>query len=321
MRISILLLAAVFGLLANTAAAQTVGFQALSVPVAGDKPLQIGVWYPSQAPEAPVRLGLDSQTVAVGGAISGKRHLLVVMSHGTGGWYGSHDDTARALARAGFVVAAVSHTGDTFDDNSRATRMAERPRQLSEVIDYMTRDWPGRDAVDPRRIGAFGFSSGGFTTLVAVGGEPDLALIGPHCAEHPAYYDCNLVRKSGAAAPEGPWVHDPRIRAAVVAAPALGFTFAPRGLAKVRVPIQLWRAEQDSVLPHPLYAEAVRGLLPRAPDYRVVSGADHFDFLAPCGPGLAKAAPAICGGKGFDRAAFHAGFNADVVAFFERKLR
>ncbi len=89
----------------------------------------------------------------------------------------------------------------------------------------------------------------------------------------------------------------------------------------MKVPVQLWRAENDSVLPHPLYAEAVRGLLPRAPDYRVVSGADHYDFLAPCGAGMAKAAPAVCGGKGFDRATFHAGFNTDVVAFFRKSLR
>lgn len=320
MRISTWLLAAMLSLLASVSAAQTVGFQALSVPVAGDKPLQVGVWYPSNSPESPARLGLDMQTVAAAGAISGKRHPLIIVSHGTGGWYGSHDDTARALARAGFVVAALTHTGDTFDDRSRATRMADRPGQLRNLIDYMTGAWPNRAAIDPRRIGVFGFSSGGFTGLVAVGGEPNLSLVGPHCQAHPTYFDCNLLRQGGGVA-EGPWVHDPRIRAAVIAAPALGFTFAPNGLAKVKVPIQLWRAEQDSVLPHPLYAEAVRGLLPRSPDYRVVSGADHYDFLAPCGPGMAKAAPAVCGGKGFDRTAFHASFNADVVAFFRRTLR
>ena len=321
MRLSTWLLAALFGLLASAAAAQTVGFQTLSVPVAGDRPLQVGVWYPSRSPEASARLGLGLQTVAMGGAISGKRHPLIVISHGTGGWYGSHDDTARALARAGFVVAAVSHTGDTFDDRSRAARMADRSPQLSKLIDFMTGAWPGRDAIDPRKVGVFGFSSGGFTALVAIGGEPDLRLVGPHCVAHPAYFDCNLLRQSGDAPVGGPWVHDPRIRAAVIAAPALGFTFAPKGLAKVKVAVQLWRAEQDSVLPQPLYAEAVRGLLPRGPDYRVVAGADHYDFLAPCGPGMARAAPAVCGGKGFDRAAFHAGFNADVVAFFEKTLR
>ena len=308
-------------ILAVPAQARTVGFEAVTVPVQGDNPLKVGVWYPSDGAEAPVPLGLDSQSVALKAGIAGKGHGLILMSHGTGGWYGSHDDTARALARAGFVVAAVSHTGDTFDDRSRATRMADRAPQLSRTLDYMTRVWRGHDAINLRRIGVFGFSSGGFTALVAVGGVPDLALIAPHCVEHPTYFDCNLVRQSGdAAPPNGPWRSDTRIRAAVIAAPALGFTFAPRGLSKVKVPVQLWRAERDSVLPHPLYAEAVRGLLPVTPDYRVVDGADHYDFLAPCGPGLAKASPQVCK-PGFDRSAFHASFNTDVVAFFQRTLR
>jgi predicted dienelactone hydrolase len=41
---------------------------------------------------------------------------------------------------------------------------------------------------------------------------------------------------------------------AVVAAPALGFTFSPDGLKNVTVPVQLWRAEDDVIVPHPRYA-------------------------------------------------------------------
>lgn len=36
----------------------------------------------------------------------------IAMSHGTGGSLSSHIDTANALARAGFVVLAVTHIGD-----------------------------------------------------------------------------------------------------------------------------------------------------------------------------------------------------------------
>ena len=113
--------------------------------------------------------------------------------------------------------------------------------------------------------------------------------------------------------------HDPRIRAAVVAAPALAFTFAPNGLSNVRIPVQLWRAEWDTVLPQPYYAEVVHGLLPKA-EYHVVPAAEHFDFMAPCSEALAKAAPSICA-KTIDRAAFHKTFNAGVVRFFEKTLR
>jgi predicted dienelactone hydrolase len=302
--------------------ATTVGFETLSIPVSGDKPLQVAVWYPSAAPEAAEPLALGAQTVARDGPIVGQNLPLIVVSHGAGGSNSDHFDTAQALARAGFVVAAVSHTGDTYDDRSRALRITERPGQLMRLIDYMTGTWRGRDTLDGHRIGAFGFSSGGFTVLAASGGEPDLTLLAPHCREHPDFFDCRLSKSTGAAAPTAPApvAHDPRIRAAVIAAPALGFTFAPSGLSRVTIPVQLWRAGDDTVLPHPFYAEAVRSALPRPPEYHVVAGADHFDFLPPCSAALAKAAPVICGHGTFDRAAFHTAFNAEVVRFFRKAL-
>jgi predicted dienelactone hydrolase len=116
-------------------------------------------------------------------------------------------------------------------------------------------------------------------------------------------------------------VHDARIRAVIAAAPAIGYTFAPGGLKDVKVPVQLWRASEDSVLRDPFYVEPVRDALPAPPDYRVAEGAEHMDFMAPCSPELAKVAPTICAEvKGFDRAAFHEAFNREVVAFFKAKL-
>lgn len=317
-------IAAVIALIwAGAAHAATVGFETAAAPVAGDKPLQVLIWYPSTAPEKAEPLALGQQTVAHGGAMAPGRHPLIVFSHGTGGSGGDHFDTAQALARAGFVVAAISHTGDTYNDHSRALRIAERPAQLMAAIDYMTGAWPLHDALDAQRIGAFGFSSGGFTVLAAIGGDPDLSQVGQHCARHPHFYDCGMQRQFGGY-PAGTVTtvsHDPRIRAAVVAAPALGFAFAPAGLAKVTVPVQLWRAEWDTVLPQPFYAQAVHDALPKTPEYHVVPGADHFDFLPACSAGLAKAAPPICGDGVFNRTAFHARFNADVVRFFEKTLR
>ena len=308
---------------AGLAHAASVGFETASAAVPGDRPLAVTIWYPTDAPERPSRLALYSQSVAPGGAPSGRGHSLVVISHGLGGSNADHYDTARALAAAGFVVAAPTHTGDTLGDRSRSMRITERPAELSRVIDFMTRDWRGHDSLDAGKVGAFGFSSGGFTVMGAIGGEPDMAGLARHCAEHPHFYDCGLQRQLGAAAapPQtpAPVAHDPRIKAAVVAAPALGFTFAPAGLSNVAIPVQLWRAEWDTVLPQPYYAEVVHGLLPKA-EYHVVPAAEHFDFMAPCSAALAKAAPSICVDN-IDRVAFHKTFNAAVVGFFEKTLR
>ena len=328
MKLWSLLATALLFMVAGAAHAGDVGFTEIRVSNGADAPLVVGIWYPTHDKTAPTPLSAFVQDVAPGGAVAGNRLPLIVMSHGNGGWYGEHVDTSLALARAGFIVAAVSHTGDTFADQSRATRMVDRPAHIKRLIDFMTGEWADRGHVDVSRVGAFGFSSGGFTTLVAIGGNPDFRLIPPHCRDHPDYYDCGVLKAHPqsaasiiAAAPTMVWIHDARIRAAVVAAPALGFTFGREGLKDIHIPVQLWRAENDHVLPHPLYAEAVRISLPTAPDFHLAVGADHYDFLAPCTERLAQAAPMICkSAPGFDRAAFHKDFDAAVVAFFERTL-
>lgn len=302
---------------------QAAGFASLAVPGGAGASIELAVWYPSDAPTRPRDMGVFLQDVASGGAIRGTGLPLVVVSHGTGGNAYTHLDTALALADAGFVVAALTHPGDNHQDRSRATDILARPRQVTAVIDYMTGRWDKRAALAADRIGIFGHSSGGFTALVGIGARPDLARVAAHCAAHAADFACALVsaapRLSGQ--PYDARLRDGRIKAAVIAAPALGFTFDAAGLSEVRVPIQLWRAEDDVLLPHPWYAEAVRQALPRAPDYRVVTGAGHFDFLAPCSEKLASIAPPICtSGPGFDRAAFHRDFNAQVLAFFQKTL-
>ena len=139
----------------------------------------------------------------------------------------------------------------------------DRPRQISRVIDHMLSTWDGHATIDPARIGMFGFSSGGFTALVSIGGIPDFSTVGPMCRQYPGDFACQLIAKSGGT-PATPLpsaiagAADPRIKAAVVAAPALGFTFSPDGLKNVKVPVQLWRADNDAIVPHPRYAEAVR---------------------------------------------------------------
>ena len=300
-----------------------VGFQSFVMPSGASTPVPVAVWYPTQAIGSEQRLGLFKQTVAAGAPVQGHGLHLIVISHGTGGSNDGHYDTALALARAGFVVAALEHTGDNYRDQSRATDLANRPRELHSLIDYMLSAWPDRAVLDPGGVGAFGFSSGGFTVLAAAGGAPDLALLAPHCAAHPADYDCHLVQAhggAGAARVVQAMTHDARIRALVVAAPALGFTFS-HGLSSVTQPVQLWRADDDHVLPAPDYADSVRKALPSPPEFHNVAHADHYDFLAPCSAALAEAVPVICQSEqGFDRAAFHAVFDQEVVAFFRRTL-
>ena len=271
-----------------------------------DGPIEAGVWLPAPSPD-------------------GSSAPLIVFSHGNGGEYRGHADTARALAEAGFVVAALTHPGDNYRDMSRSTQLTGRAPQLSRLIDYMT-GARFRQAspitVDASRIGAFGFSAGGFTVTTAIGGVSDLAAIKSHCASHTGDFACRLL----AFQPIDPEVWRPsasdlRIKASVIAAPALGYSFTDESLAAIRIPIQLWQAQDDQILPSPYNVEPLRDRLPGPLDYRVVERAGHYDFLPPCSPALAAAAPPICTPTpGFDRAAFHEVFNRDVVRFFQASL-
>ncbi|ATQ43831.1 alpha/beta hydrolase family protein [Caulobacter mirabilis] len=286
----------------SPAAATAVSFRAISVPDGGGPPIEVGVW-------------------SVGDLAAGQGRKLIVMSHGSGGHFRGQEDTARALAAAGYVVASLTHGGDNWRDSSRAADIAERPRQFTMVIDHMLKAWDGRPALDQDKVGAFGFSAGGFTVLTAAGGEPDMTRMSGHCRDHPDFFDCRLVSAHPPSALPKTWSHDSRIAAVVAAAPALGFTFDRARLAGVRQPVQLWRAEKDQILPSPLYAEPVRDALPRPPEYLVVDDAGHFDFLPPCSERLAAQAPMICAPTpGFDRAAFHERFNREVVRFFRANL-
>jgi len=277
---------------------------AFTIPGGADGAIEAGVWLP--APPA-----------------DGKPVPLIVISHGNGGWYRGHADTARALAEAGFAVAALTHPGDNFRDMSRSTQLTNRAPQLSLLIDYMTRDWTGPVAIDPDRIGAFGFSAGGFTVTSAIGGVSNALAIRDHCVAHPDFFACRLLALQGIdASTWRPGARDDRIKAASIAAPALGFSFTDASLASVHIPVQLWQAAGDEILPAPFNVEPVRDRLGARPEYHEVEGAMHYDFLPPCNPGMAAEVPDLCrSAPGFDRAAFHRTLNTEVVRFFREALK
>lgn len=301
---------------------QPVGFQQVVAPDEGHKPITVDVWYPTDAKPGFVLAGLAGQHVASDGPVKGTALPLVVMSHGTGGNSTSHLDTALALAEAGFVVAAPMHTGDNFRDDSTVGTsdwLVDRSRHISRVTDFMIGRWKDHGHLEQRRVGVFGFSAGATTALIAIGGAPNLDLVAKQCADHPEFV-CKL-QKPGSPLHNPPapgWTRDRRITAAVIAAPGLGFTFAPKGLLTVTAPVQLWAGADDQTVPLATNADLVRRLLPNPPSFHSVAGASHYSFLMPCG---LIGPPAICKDKdGFDRAAFHRDFNQAVVSFFRKNL-
>lgn len=307
---------------------QSVGFQIVQVTDA-DETFTAGIWYPTQAKPMPTTLlGVVLMDVARNAPISGQDFPLVVISHGNGGGPASHADLALALANAGYVVVAPMHNGDNYVDQSAVgstSWLPQRTREIHMTIDYMLVDWQYHDHINPERIGAFGLSAGGFTVLTAVGAEPDLGMVMTHCSETPEFV-CELLHSvkspflsTEVSTIDNSFEHDLKIKAAVVAAPALGFTMGPNGLDNVHVPIQLWSAEDDVNVPYDTNTRLIREALDSQVEFHSVPGAGHFSFLAPCG---LLAPPEICSEKGqFDRKVFHDEMNASVIRFFEENMK
>lgn len=277
----------------------------------GPRPLVTSIWYPAapgsrmemvQIPtDRPVFQGgyaaRDAEPAAEG------RRPLVLLSHGTGGsglqmmWLG------RRLAEAGYVVAAPDHHGNTAAEarfDARGFRMPwERTRDLSSVLDGLLQHpfWGPR--IDPRRVGAAGFSLGGYSVLGLAGARTDLDRLDGFCsgpdrdatcepqAEYPEaeqdframlVQDTSLERRLSEHRRD---FTDPRIRTVVVLAPAPIQAFTEASLADLTSPLLVIVGRADGVAPAPTNARRLADRVPGA-RYEPMEGVGHYDFLNPC---------------------------------------
>jgi len=300
---------------------QAAGFQRLTLPMDQNGPgLSGAIWYPCAAPAVEIKVGRTPISGVLNCPVPEGRHPLIVMSHGSSGSFLGHHDTAAALANAGFVVAAVNHVGDNWEDRSRQGYLSifsTRPREMRRLIDYMTTAWPQKAKVDAGKIGIYGFSRGGYTALVLAGGVPDFRAGLAICQTTPSLPMCRDI--AAGKIPQQSYVHDDRIKAAVIADPLNAFP--GDALKAVKIPVQLWASELGGDGVSPASVEAVRQGLPVAPDFQVARGAGHFDFLARCPAEQAETLSVYClEAAGFDRQQFHQDLNAKVVEFFKDHL-
>jgi predicted dienelactone hydrolase len=317
--------------LANSAAAEqtsmTVGMEQVSAPVGGDAAVPVTIWYPSVSPARSRAFGPFQLEVAIMGDPVAGRLPLIVMSHGTGGSAFGSVNLAIALAKAGFVVAALEHTGDNFHDRSRSftwANFASRPHQVRAAIDFLLNTWRRKSAINPDRIGMFGHSAGGTTSLIVGGGVLDYGQVVRFCVSHPEDWGCKQgsqrVQTRPSAESDVPPVSeaDSRVKALVIAAPALAPGFATSGLAKLKPAVQLWVAGRDVIV---VDAGRMSAWMPAKPERHDIEDAGHFSFLVPCSDVLRTAAPEICADQpGFDRAAFQQEFTTAVIRFFRKRL-
>jgi predicted dienelactone hydrolase len=285
--------------------------------------MKAAVFYPSEVSGGTTKIGPLEIAATRDAPVDAGRHPLILLSHGNGGSMFSHYDMALALAQQGFVVAAIEHPGDNFRDASGQGSdrvLVGRNLQLSAVLDLLLSSPPWAALVDPQKVGVAGFSAGGYTALLMVGGRPKFELLKAHCARTPSSVLCRGGGSVSVSSPPLLAKADTRVRAAFVMSPVATF-FDQDSLANISVPVHLYSAANDAVLPVQEHALRVRQALRTLTTYSEVAGADHFVFLAPCTAAMKSITPPLCTDPpGVDRQAVHEAVNRDAIAFFRTRL-
>ncbi|WP_437880785.1 alpha/beta hydrolase family protein [Pseudomonas sp. LRF_L74] len=302
-----------------------VGFHrlVLSDPL-DDGQMHAVAFYPSLSAHGTTVVGLYEVGAEAEAPVAAGHFPLIVLSHGNAGSPLAQHDLATALARHGFIVLAVLHPGDNYQDQRRLGTLSNlygRPLQLSAAIDALQRDALLAGSLDARRVGVIGYSAGGESALIMAGARPKASLLRAYCQERPN--DADACANAGELVGDRADLSanaDPRVAALLLLAP-LGLMFDESRLHEVRVPVLLYSGDHDQVLAPERNAGALARNLPFAPDYRVLPGAGHFVFIAPCSTAMQEAVPPLCEDEeGIDRVAIHDQLGDEAVRFFRRAL-
>ena len=279
-----------------------VGFQTTTLPDTHNKrPLEMAVWYPAAATAKPKLIADNVVFIGVlavpDAAPTPGKHPLVVLSHGYGGNWGKQAWLASALARQGYIVAAVNHPGTTSQDRSAeaAAQLWQRPRDLSRAIDALLAQPKPFGAVDSGRIAVVGHSLGGWTVMETAGARFDPALFARDCSAHPTLVACTAYREMN---PEGTPngkaqlaadLSDKRVSAVVSLDLGLSRGFTDASLAALPVRALVIAAGVPSAdLPAQMESADMAKRLPKAStQYVEIQDANHFSFMSQCKPGAA----------------------------------
>lgn len=311
------------------------------------------IWYPADAAavEKPQWIGppdnpLFSAGIAAPDAplvSSSAKFPLIVLSHGTGGSALSIAWIGTVLAAHGYIAAAVNHPGNNATEAYTAQGFStwwERARDLSVVIDRMLADPTFGARIDAHRIGAEGFSLGGYSMIEIAGGTTDVAAYRAFCKSPRADAICksppefpDLVEQfnklsdsdpafQAALRHAGDSYRDPRVRAVFALAPALGPAFTPASLEKIAIPVEIVAGASDQNVPLASSARYFAAHIPGAKLVILPGGVAHYNFLDSCTNAGRKSLPLLCtDAPDVNRDAVHARANELALSFFAAHLK
>lgn len=313
-----------------------------------DHTLHVTVWYPAAdtAIETRQTIGPPDKPLFQAGTATPHAAFapsldpfpLILLSHGTGGSAAQLGWLGTALARAGFIAAAVDHPGNNAVTGYTPEGFLlwwERATDLSEVLDGLLADPEIGPHIDKDRIGAAGFSLGGYTVLELAGARTDISGLYDRCKSKPDDPMCrvpemkdmppanqmleNIRKTSGESlARSADSFRDPRLHAVFAIAPALGFTQTPESLHSIRMPVEVVVGSADPIAPAANNANLIKANV-RGARETILPNVAHYTFLDDCTDLGKKTVPDFCTDPpGVDRSAVHMQTSGMAVQFFAR---
>ncbi|MGK0249900.1 MAG: putative dienelactone hydrolase [Oleispira sp.] len=210
------------------------------------------------------------------------KHPLVLLSHGSGGDYTNHNWLIETLVANGYIVAAPNHPSNTTQDNSDSGVMSvwERPADISRLLDHLLKESRWSNLIDENRVGAAGFSSGGYTVLALGGAIYDRELINIYCNSENHGPDCDLGGDDSQVdySRSSLSYKDERIKSIFAMAPAVGAAITKGSLGDIQVPVFII-ASKDDELVYPSHNAARYAEHISTSSLELLPSGGHFIFL------------------------------------------
>lgn len=212
----------------------------------------------------------------------GGPYPLILLSHGSGGDPSNHAWLIDALVENGYMVAAPTHPLNSTHDNSDVGVISvwERPADLSLMLSTLLENSGWSKSIDSDRVGAAGFSSGGYSVLALGGALYNRDMFNEYCLSENRGPDCSLAKDSSGVdfSRSSMSYEDKRIKAIFAMAPAAGPAITLESLIGITVPVRITASRDDElVIPHfhaLRYASHIQGS-----KLEMLESGGHFIFL------------------------------------------
>jgi predicted dienelactone hydrolase len=305
--------------------------------ISRNRAIKVEMWYPTSETdltgERKTELPFMLKPTIRDAKFINQKSPLVILSHGSGGNRFSLAWLAIALARQGYVVAAPDHWGGTFDNMIPAyyIRYWERPLDISFVLTTILADTSLSSLIDREKIGALGYSFGGYTALALAGADIDCSILKKNAKTPqgkkefyiPQLGDLRKIIDTLPCNKTETTFKDKRIKAFVALAPGLGLGVETAEQTKnVNAPILIFAAADDQVAPVNTNAAMYHSLIPTSKFILLPEKTSHYVFLNEGSETLKKEAKQLfTDDKTISRNTIHNTIGSEVINFFEQTLK